>query len=251
MNLPIEPARHSPLLPFLALAFGITWPLQIGVHALDLQGPPALLLLALAGVGPSAAALLAARPEARAALRGRLDLLALALALAGAPLFTALGGGLGRLAGGPGPELAAPMLAVAIWTALGEELGWRGFLQPALARRLGAAMGSVATGAIWALWHLPTALGDLAGFPHFALRVAAGGVALGWLVGRGGQAFAIGAAAHFMINAQVVKVPPGSLSSAAVTALYVVAGAAALAAMHRGKRGAGAGALGQAAPGAG
>jgi hypothetical protein len=106
-------------------------------------------------------------------------------------------------------------------------------------------------GAVWALWHLPTALGDLAGFPHFALRVTAGGVVLGWLVGRGGQAFVIGAVAHFMINLQVVKVPAGSLSSGAVRALYVAAAAAALAAMRRGTQRAGAGAQRQAAPNAG
>jgi membrane protease YdiL (CAAX protease family) len=248
MSPPLDRTRPPSILRFLALAFGITWPLQVAVHVLDLQGPLALLLLALAGVGPSTAALLVARSEASAALRGRLDVPALALAIAGAPLFTALGGGLGRLAGGPGPELAAPMLAPAFVAALGEELGWRGLLQQAFARRLGAPAGSAATGAIWALWHLPTALGDLAGFPHFALRVTAAGVVLGWLVGRGGKAFVIGAVAHFMINAQVVKVPVGSLSAGAVTALYVAAGAAAFAAMRRGMQRAGAGAQSQAAP---
>lgn len=40
-------------------------------------------------------------------------------------------------------------------TALGEEIGWRGFLAPRLLARFGFAGGSLATGAIWALWHFP------------------------------------------------------------------------------------------------
>jgi len=40
-------------------------------------------------------------------------------------------------------------------TALGEEIGWRGFLAPALLARFGFAGGSLATGLLWALWHVP------------------------------------------------------------------------------------------------
>lgn len=38
---------------------------------------------------------------------------------------------------------------------LGEELGWRGFLQPAFSGRLGWFTASLAVGAIWAVWHAP------------------------------------------------------------------------------------------------
>lgn len=38
---------------------------------------------------------------------------------------------------------------------LGEELGWRGYLQPFLQKRIGKRMGVVVTGLIWQLWHLP------------------------------------------------------------------------------------------------
>jgi membrane protease YdiL (CAAX protease family) len=40
-------------------------------------------------------------------------------------------------------------------TALGEEIGWRGFLAPRLLARFGFAGGSTATGLLWSLWHLP------------------------------------------------------------------------------------------------
>lgn len=40
-------------------------------------------------------------------------------------------------------------------TALGEEIGWRGFLVPELAKRNGFAATAIISGFIWALWHYP------------------------------------------------------------------------------------------------
>jgi membrane protease YdiL (CAAX protease family) len=40
-------------------------------------------------------------------------------------------------------------------TATGEELGWRGYLVPALARNLSLGRVAVVSGLIWALWHVP------------------------------------------------------------------------------------------------
>lgn len=40
-------------------------------------------------------------------------------------------------------------------TALGEELGWRGFLNRELYKLLGYHKGAFLTGVIWAIWHLP------------------------------------------------------------------------------------------------
>ncbi len=45
-----------------------------------------------------------------------------------------------------------------IWhmaTALGEEIGWRGFLTPALMARMSFLKTSLVVGALWALWHMP------------------------------------------------------------------------------------------------
>jgi uncharacterized protein len=39
--------------------------------------------------------------------------------------------------------------------ALGEELGWRGFLSPALVPRLGVTGAGAVTGVVWAAWHFP------------------------------------------------------------------------------------------------
>jgi len=40
-------------------------------------------------------------------------------------------------------------------TTLGEEIGWRGFLVPELAKRFSFMSTAVLSGAIWALWHVP------------------------------------------------------------------------------------------------
>jgi len=39
--------------------------------------------------------------------------------------------------------------------ALGEEIGWTGFLTPELARRYGPATTSITVGLVWAVWHYP------------------------------------------------------------------------------------------------
>lgn len=40
-------------------------------------------------------------------------------------------------------------------TATGEEIGWRGFLVPALSREIGVQKTLFATGLFWSLWHFP------------------------------------------------------------------------------------------------
>jgi len=43
-------------------------------------------------------------------------------------------------------------------SGLGEEIGWRGFLVPELARRLSFTRVAIVSGAIWATWHYPVLL---------------------------------------------------------------------------------------------
>lgn len=40
-------------------------------------------------------------------------------------------------------------------SALGEEIGWRGFLVPELARRMNFTATALISGSIWAMWHYP------------------------------------------------------------------------------------------------
>jgi membrane protease YdiL (CAAX protease family) len=43
-------------------------------------------------------------------------------------------------------------------TVLGEEIGWRGFLVPELAKKYSFARTALISGAVWALWHYPLLL---------------------------------------------------------------------------------------------
>jgi membrane protease YdiL (CAAX protease family) len=58
-------------------------------------------------------------------------------------------------------------------TTLGEEIGWRGFLVPELAKRFSFTTTSVLSGVIWALWHVPIILfaGYNAGTGWYGLAV--------------------------------------------------------------------------------
>ena len=74
-------------------------------------------------------------------------------------------------------------------TALGEEIGWRGFLTPTLYRWRGFLWAGIGTGLIWALWHVPLIVvgGYDAGTPAwyaitcFSISVPAMSVMLAWL----------------------------------------------------------------------
>jgi membrane protease YdiL (CAAX protease family) len=46
-------------------------------------------------------------------------------------------------------------VAIGSLFALGEEIGWRGFLVPVLATRLSRSWTAFVAGTIWALWHVP------------------------------------------------------------------------------------------------
>lgn len=73
--------------------------------------------------------------------------------------------------------------------ALGEEIGWRGFLLPRLVQQAGFTWGCFISGCIWALWHYPALLfadynaGTQPAFALacFTLMVIADSYILGWL----------------------------------------------------------------------
>lgn len=53
------------------------------------------------------------------------------------------------------PLLATLGMVYSMATALGEEIGWRGFLLPRLTGRFGFTIGCFISGVIWAVWHYP------------------------------------------------------------------------------------------------
>jgi len=101
----------------------------------------------------------------------------------------------------------------------GEELGWRGLLQPELEARHGVVRGTVLTGLVWAYWHLPANLagfndaqhpvvGSLAVFPLLVVGLAVG---LAWLTRRSGSVWpaALAHGANNTIGAGLLVNPSG------------------------------------------
>jgi membrane protease YdiL (CAAX protease family) len=136
-------------------------------------------------------------------------------------------------------------LVVVSFFALFEEIGWRGWLLPRLADRMGPRRAVVATSAIWAIWHVPF---GLSGIHHIEgisplqitflmpLGIFAAGLVIGWLWVRTESiwivAFAHGATNHwgqfafkfmreFAIPLQIQALLAGSLALLAVGALLL------------------------------
>lgn len=64
-------------------------------------------------------------------------------------------------------------LLVVFLPALGEEIGWRGFLVPALRRRYSFLATALISGAIWALYHYPLMIaGQYGGDSQYALELS-------------------------------------------------------------------------------
>jgi len=100
----------------------------------------------------------------------------------------------------------------------GEEIGWRGYALPRLARHLGLAPASVVLGVIWACWHLPVFFipdTDKYGqsFPMYLLSVTALSVAMAWLYWRTNGSLLLVMLMHAAINSTKDIVP--SAASAA------------------------------------
>ena len=86
-----------------------------------------------------------------------------------------------------------PMMIIGIFpsvlSALGEEIGWRGFMLPAVSERTGSTKALFITGLFWAAWHLPLlAFGDyMSGapvwykLPAFVLCIVPVGIIIGSL----------------------------------------------------------------------
>ncbi|MGY0231988.1 CPBP family intramembrane glutamic endopeptidase [Longispora urticae] len=117
--------------------------------------------------------------------------------------------------------------------AIGEETGWRGYLQPTLQRRMSptAAIGVVSV--IWAGWHVPLFL-IMTGFREFTpvtivgwlFGLFSGAVVLGWMYNKTGSilAVAIWHASYNLVSGTVAAHGP----LAATTSTLVIFAAIAL-----------------------
>ena len=211
--------HSTSLIVFLVVAYGIA--IAVGAFILFSGGfrtPFALPALLIMMSSPSLGAILATRLVDHKSLRvngiakGRLVHYLLGWAypfvvtLIGLVLVSALGTAtvsVGNLAKamptvpGISPSTLAVLTAVNLLIApfinfipaLGEEYGWRGFLQPALIKRYGVMTGLTLTGLVWGLWHAPVILQgynypqhpNLIGVGFFTFWTILAGYFLGWL----------------------------------------------------------------------
>lgn len=116
--------------------------------------------------------------------------------------------------------------------AIGEELGWRGFMLPRLLEMTDARAAGLILGVIWGVWHLPAFfVGSLSqsGFEFipFVLRVTAFSVFMTWIfVNTRGSVLWAGVVPHMMFNAtpHAGITPVGWIAISAGVVILVLAG---------------------------
>jgi uncharacterized protein len=215
--------RHS-IITFFVLAYALAWILESPLVFLrdavtDTQG---LVLVILASNVPSAVAIvLTAIVLGRGALRKLLGRLLIwrfdvrwYLVVVLGPV--ALTGGMvasNTLLGGPALSLGMPLLGAAVFlafsifpgSALGEEIGWRGYALPRLQSGRSALGASFILAPIWALWHLPLWLTGAPGrtpliYAGFVVSAFGLSVILTWVYNSTGGSLLLVVLLHATIN---------------------------------------------------
>lgn len=130
----------------------------------------------------------------------------------------------------PAYGVLATALLVFVLNGLGEETGWRGFLQDRLQHRFSPLAATLIVAVIWAFWHAPFffVLSTYTGFDAttlvmFPLGLASGAVVLTWLYNRSGRSILAVALWHTLYNMTVATAGATDLIQAVVTATVMVA----------------------------
>lgn len=201
-----------------ALAWLITVPPALAQHGLIGASPVPAGLGILIGVAPAIAAAVAARREGAKGFwrdvwtrRGSLRFAALALLLP--PLLLAIVHAASAARGAPIKISLTPDIAVfaLLWLVLAftEEVGWRGYALPRLARRHGFWPGATILGLAWCVWHYPKLLSSpyLGSFAEaapliaiFSLQIVIANFILCWLYVRSGRSVLIATLYHASFN---------------------------------------------------
>src|SRR5215218_2465864 len=166
--------RRHPLIAFFVLTYALAWILWLPLVFLQdtIPAAPGLVLVLLGSNVPSVLGIvLTAIVSGRGALRKLLGRLLIWRVDPRWYLVVVLGpaalvGGIvafNTLLGGPAIGINVPLLAAVITlafhifpgSALGEEIGWRGYALPRLQAGRSALSASLFLAPIWALWHLP------------------------------------------------------------------------------------------------
>lgn len=124
--------------------------------------------------------------------------------------------------------LSIPQMVVIPLISIGEELGWRGYLQPRMRKHFSLPVASVIVGVVWALWHMPgyifkTGVVEGISFSWFCAWVVSGAVIIGWLYERSGSVF-VAVLFHTSANASfnMILVMPNEAGSPILFQVFVV-----------------------------
>jgi membrane protease YdiL (CAAX protease family) len=118
-------------------------------------------------------------------------------------------------------------MARSLSTALGEEIGWRGFLVPELYKTVGFTRTAVISGIVWSIWHYPVLWGDYnAGTPTwyglscFTVLVLAISFVFAWMRLKSGSLWT-GALLHASHNLYVQNIFTPLTRNTGRTAWYI------------------------------
>ena len=139
----------------------------------------------------------------------------------------------------PALPIVAYWLANLVFYGFGEEVGWRGYLQPTLEQRRPVLGAAAILSVIWALWHLPL-FGITAGYRqlpavgfigfYFSLLVAA--LVFAWLWHRSGYSLLVVAVFHAVFDIATTTPTDTTLIPILMGAAVSLAGLAAIPALR-------------------
>ena len=228
-----SPPRQRSLAAFFLLAVLITWPLS-ALPVAPTYGP---MLAAMIVVGMTTGvkglrALLMGVVRWRVRLHWWLAAISPVVVLAGILAGLSLAGqelpssaDFARGVGTGSSLGAAGFLGVALMSALGEEVGWRGYALPHLQRRFSPLVATLILAVVWWLWHLGFFLtqsqsgpGRAVSFVFYLVEVAAVAIVLTWLYNRSGGSLLLVTVWHAAYNFASVTPPVTIVLVAAVLA---------------------------------
>jgi membrane protease YdiL (CAAX protease family) len=207
---------------FLIAVFGVTWTLLLALRSVAAPGDlwtflawvlptvwsPTIIALVLTRTMGGAGAV---RKEIRARLSYRRGSGRWLLLASIAPPFATAIAVLSARAAGDGsafiPSAAIPAMFIVqlVTGAVGEELGWRGFLLPRLGQRFGEMTAAWVMAILWSLWHVAAFF--VPGMPHQIMPplstlvfVALFGVFLAFVFNRAGESALATILAHLSMN---------------------------------------------------
>ena len=227
------------LLTFFSLTFLVSWTCFAGAAAIGggtLSPPPgaAILAGAIFLLGVIAPSLVALALTARSA--GRVGILTLLRQVINCPrqvrwyvfavgymaVIKLAAAVMHRIGTGEWPPFGRIpffliVLAILFSTPVqaGEEIGWRGYALPHLAREFGLSRASIMVGIIWAFWHLPLFFIPGSDTYHQSfvvalLAITPLSVAMAWLYWRGNGSLLLTMLMHAAVNNTTTIVPSAS-----------------------------------------